>query len=165
MPRKSIPSATLMQAVRRHFGLEQQELAAYLGISRQHVASIEAGRRVMTGPVLLRLNPLAVHLPAAAETAGPAPRPLSPPDPALLDARLDYCRHHAARLRRALRKLDAQATLAARWAALPPAAIGAASPPAQATPLTPAEAARYHLLRLQAEALETEAAALAALLG
>ncbi|MDB5268869.1 MAG: hypothetical protein JWP58_1909, partial [Hymenobacter sp.] len=32
------------------------------------------------------------------------------------------------------------------------------------TALAPAEAARYHLLRLQAEALETEAAALAALL-
>lgn len=43
MPRKSVHSTTIVQAVRRYFGLEQQELAAYLGIGRAGCGSARAG--------------------------------------------------------------------------------------------------------------------------
>ena len=166
MPRKSFPSATLMQAVRHYFGLEQQELARYLGVTRAQVAHIESGRRALSSALLLRLNPLALHLPPDAETA-PAPveeLPPSapPPETGELDWRRRQCLHRAARLRRELAALLQQVAYAERWAALP-AGIGA-SVPGKATALSPADVARYHLLRLRAEALETEAAALAALL-
>ncbi|TGE20116.1 helix-turn-helix domain-containing protein [Hymenobacter elongatus] len=191
MPRKSIPSTTLIAQVRKYFGLDQQELAAYLGISRPYVADIEAGRRVLTGRVLLRLNPLAVLLPAEAPArpAAPAPEVAPPgsPDEALLTERLRACRHQAGKLRRELGKLAAIHAQARRWQAVLPGLLAAPGLPAVLT--TPAEAAhtrqwllerqqqahatlhhapdvaRYHLLRLRAEALETEAAALAALLG
>lgn len=115
---------------------------------------------------------------------------LAPPEAAPLEARLDYCQHHARRLRRLLRPLEAEAALAARWAAALPA-LRAALPPDpgphaepdptadwpgwltwyrhrwlghRATALPPARSARYHLLRLQAEVLEAEATALQALL-
>lgn len=85
MPRKSIPSTTLVQAVRRYFGLEQQELAAYLGIGRAMVGHLESGRRSLSATLLLRLNPLALHLPATepplplAEALPPgAPLPSAP---------------------------------------------------------------------------------------
>lgn len=162
MPRKSIPSTTLVQAVRRYFGLEQQELAAYLGVTRAQVAHIESGRRALSSALLLRLNPLAVHLPPAAEAA-PAPAEALPPSapppaPAELDWRRTQCLHRAGRLRRELAGLLQSATHAERWATAQPTA------PAHAAALTPADVARYHLLRLQAEALETEALALAAIL-
>ncbi|WP_022822904.1 helix-turn-helix transcriptional regulator [Hymenobacter norwichensis] len=63
MPRRSIPSTTLLAQVRKYYGLDQQELADYLRISRPYVADIEAGRRSLTSKILLRLNPLAL-LPA-----------------------------------------------------------------------------------------------------
>ncbi|MBD2716985.1 helix-turn-helix transcriptional regulator [Microvirga sp. STR05] len=195
MPRQSIPSTTLLAQVRKYFGLEQRELAGLLGVTAAQVGHIEAGRRTLTSKVLLRLNPLAALLPPE------APAPLSetelaatvaPPAAGPLEARLDYCRHHAGRLRRQLRTYTTRANYAHRWQqALPTllAAIPEADftnlPPASdlealhawnaarttrarlhqlATELTPAETAEWHLLRLRAEALETEAAALAELL-
>ncbi len=159
MSRKSIPSTTLVQAVRRYFGLEQQALAAYFGVTRAQVAHIESGRRALSSALLLRLNPLARHLPPAAEAAPDALPPSAPaPEAQALEWRRAQCAHRARRLRRALAGLLQSATHAHRWAtALPEAAAHAAA-------LTPAAVARYHLLRLQAEALETEAAALTALL-
>ena len=191
MPRKSIPSATLLAQVRKHFGLEQQELGAYLGISRQLIAHIEAGRRTLTGPLLLRLNPLAALLPTEGPARPAAPEPeLAPPGtpaPGPLEARLDYCRHHASKLRHELSKLAATQAAARRWRAVLPGLLAAPALPevllspaeaararqwllarqqqAHATLHDPAEAARYHLLRLRMAALETEAAGLAALLG
>ncbi|GAA3926820.1 helix-turn-helix transcriptional regulator [Hymenobacter algoricola] len=190
MPRKSIPSTTLVAQVRKHFGLEQQELAAYLGISRPYVADLEAGRRALTSRVLLRLNPLAALLPADAPARPAAPAPEVPPpglpDADLLLARLDTCRHQAAQLRRELKKLAAAQAGARRWLAVLPGLLAAPDLPAALT--TPAEAARarqwlltrqarahidlhdaadaarYHLLRLRAAALEAEAAGLRALL-
>lgn len=115
---------------------------------------------------------------------------LAPPASAPLEARLDDCQHRARRLRRQLVPLLAQAETAARWAAALPA-LRAALPPdpgpaaepnpatnwpawqtwhrhrwldARPTQLPPDQSARYHLLRLRAEALEAEAAGLAALL-
>ena len=162
MPRKSIPSTTLVQAVRRYFGLEQQQLAAYLGVTRAQVAHIESGRRALSSALLLRLNPLALHLPpdsdALAAPVGVLPPSAPAPDPKELDWRRRQCLHRAARLRRELAPLLQSATYAHRWAAAHPDAAP------HAAALTPADVARTHLLRLQAEALETEAAALAALL-
>lgn len=185
MARRSKPSTTLLAAVRHHFGLPQRELAAFLGISTAQVSHLEAGRRSLTTPVLLRLNPLAALLPAApaappAEAAG-----LAPPAAAPLLARLDQCQHEAREVRRAMRGPAKQAAQARRWQqvlpgllAATPAPAAAGAPPeaarahrwllarqADATAALDGEAAaRYHLLRLRAEALEAEAAGLAALL-
>jgi DNA-binding transcriptional regulator YiaG len=194
------PSDSVVAAVREHFGLSQQEIAAWLGIVQAQASHLETGRRALSPEAAAALAPLVAQLPApgAAPAAGAlrlasaaAPRlALAPPEAAPLVARLDYCQHHARRLRRALRPLEAQAAVAARWAAALPA-LRAALPPdpgpwAEPDPTTvwpawldwyrhrwlsrrplalaPARSARYHLLRLQAEALEAEAVALAALL-
>ncbi|WP_210518651.1 helix-turn-helix domain-containing protein [Hymenobacter terricola] len=177
--------------LRKYLGLQQQELAGFLGISRSLLANLEANRRSMSREVSERAAPLLVLLPEAAllaVLAPPTPPPTLPavPAPGPLEARRDFCLWRAANLRYELRTLHAQATIANRWqqagptllAALPPAAPDPA-PPGEwarltyprllaeqcATAFTPDDAARYHLLRLQAEALETEAAALAVLLG
>jgi len=182
MSRRARYTDTLPATVRRYFGLQQVELADYLGVSPTLVKHVEAGRRGLSLVVLARLAPLARLVPEGP----PAPEiavPLLPRQPAVgpLAARLDYCEHHAARLRRALRPLLARATYAQRWQqALPtllaeaPAADPSAPNPeararrarewleSQPTALSADELAHYHLLRLQAEALEAEAAALAA---
>jgi len=188
MPRRAHFSDTLPALVRRYFGLQQAELADYLGVSPELVKHLEAGRRSLSAVVLARLLPLARLVPAtplapeAEAEAAPAPPP-GQPAAGPLAARLDYCQHHARRLRGALRPLLARATYAQRWQqALPtllaeaPAADPTAPDPegrarrarewlqSQPTALSADELARYHLLRLQAEALEAEAAALAALL-
>jgi len=177
-----------MAEVRRYFGLHQRELAQYLGVSPELVKHIEAGRRPFTSRVLLRLNPLALHLPATPEPEylAPAIEPLTAaPDVAPLEARLDECLHYATRLRRELRQLAAPTRHAQRWQRVLPALLSAApgaGPLADvayeahtrrwllvrqeraAEDLDGAVAARYHLLRLRAEALEIEAAALVKLL-
>jgi transcriptional regulator with XRE-family HTH domain len=192
MPRQSRFSNNLVQELRRYFGLPQRELASYLGVSEAFVGHLEAGRKAITHRIMEALMSLTRHLPA--EGAGaimPGAWPALPADPAPLLARLDYCQHHARRLRRLLRSFETQAAVAARWAAalptlraaLPPDPGPAAEPdPATSwlawlawyrhrwldqrpTALTPDQSARYHLLRLQAEALETETAALRELLG
>lgn len=116
------------------------------------------------------------------------------PDPKPLEARRDYCIWKAAQLRWAMRPLAKRATYAHRWQQAMPALLAALPadpttpevlPPdvdnatraswlrtvyprlwlrLQLTELSPADAAQWHLLRLQAEAHEAEAAALAALL-
>jgi transcriptional regulator with XRE-family HTH domain len=189
MPRPSLPSDTISAAVRRHFGLEQQELAAYLRVGRSTIANVEAGRREFSAKVLLRLLPLVQQLPPAplpaptlAELPADAPAPLA----ADLEHRRAECLHRAVRLRRELAEVSRQAGHALRWQATMPALLAALPLPPEglapaneeqyralrtrqwlqrrASALTPADVTQYHLLRLQAEALETEAAALAALL-
>lgn len=179
-------SASWLAELCTHFGLKAYELAQYLSMDAGLLSRLTSGRSIL-GPA--SSEALAPFL--AASTTPVAPTlALAPPDAAPLLARLDYCQHHARRLRRELRPLQAQATVAARWAAglptlraaLPPDPGPAAEPdPAAAWPawltwhrhrwldrrpttLPPALSARYHLLRLQAEALEAEAAGLAALL-
>jgi len=180
MSRRARYTDTLPATVRRYFGLQQVELADYLGVSPTLVKHVEAGRRGLSLVVLARLAPLARLVPEG-PTAPEIAVPLLPGQPAAgpLAARLDYCEHHAARLR----PLLARATYAQRWQqALPtllaeaPAADPSAPNPeararrarewleSQPTALSADELVHYHLLRLQAEALEAEAAALAALL-
>jgi DNA-binding XRE family transcriptional regulator len=200
MPRPPRHLDSVVAAVRAHFSLTQQELAAWLSVSEAQAGHLETGRRGLSGAAAEALAPLVAALPPPTPPANPpgtqrlasiAPAPaLAPPEAAPLEARLDYCQHHARRVRRQLAPLQAQAAQAARWlAALP--ALRAALPPdpgptAQPDPATdwpawqvwhrrrwldqrptalpPDLSARYHLLRLRAEALEAEAAALAALL-
>ncbi|WP_046243369.1 helix-turn-helix domain-containing protein [Hymenobacter terrenus] len=194
MFRPALPTDPLLTRVRHYLGISQDELARYLGLSKSQVSRLETGLRSFNPDVAEQVDALAQALPAVLPPANalPGPDDLAPPDPAPLEARLDYCRHHARRLRRALRPLVAQATHAAHWrvalptlrAALPPDP-GGNEPPAHTGPgrwaaflvwyrwrwlaerptaLSPDLSARYHLLRLQAEALETEAAALERLL-
>ena len=185
MARLSKFSSSPLALVRRYFGLDQQQLATYLGIGAAMVGHLEAGRRAVSSAVLLRLAPLAARLPPDAavpfdQTTLPAG--MAPPDPTPLLARLDYCRHHARRLRRQLRHLARPAAHAHRWQQALPRLLAAPPDPQEperaahvrawllrrqeqaAAALDGTASARHHLLRLQAEALETEAAALAALL-
>ncbi|MBO0356833.1 helix-turn-helix domain-containing protein [Hymenobacter sp. BT186] len=77
----SNPSDTLEAAVREHFGLSQDELARYLGVTRGLVAHLEAGRRLPTAAGSRRLGYLALLPPPTG--AGPvAPRFVVPEVPA-----------------------------------------------------------------------------------
>lgn len=193
MPRQAIFSNSLPAQVRRYFGLPQWELAAFLGVSPELVKHIEAGRRSLTGPVLLRLNELARWLPANPDGLLPRPAAVAEapaaafsPDPeaaAPLLARLDRCEYQARHQRQQLARLAANLAQARRWELVLPALL-AAAPPATDTSaqarqrrrwlaarqqevelaLAPAPAAAYQLCRVRAEALEAEAAALRALL-
>ncbi|QHJ09362.1 hypothetical protein [Hymenobacter busanensis] len=167
-------------------------MAAWLGVGEAQAGHLETGRRGLSPAAAEALAPLVRQLPPpdapSALAAAPPPLALGRPEAAPLEARLDYCQHHARRLRRQLKPLEAQAAVAARWAEALPAiraalpAAPAAEPDATAdwagwhnwfrhrwldkrpTALPSHQSARYHLLRLQTEALETEAAALQALL-
>ena len=193
MPRRSFPSTNPFAQVRAYYGITQRELAAYLGITEPTLNHFEANRRLPTRTVLERLAPLAQQMqPAATDAPLPTAPPPGRLAPGPLEARRDACLYHAGNLRWQLRQLPAQARTAARWAqalpglraALPPEAPvppPTADPEArreatrlryvrdfldlQATTLDPATLSQWHLLRLRAEALEAEAAALAALLG
>jgi DNA-binding transcriptional regulator YiaG len=50
MGRPAIQSNTLIRAVRTHFGLTLETLAAYLRVSMGLVSHLEAGRRPLSGP-------------------------------------------------------------------------------------------------------------------
>lgn len=187
MGRRAIPSTTVVAAVRAHFGLTQQELADWLGVTVGFVSHLEAGRSACPTPAYNRLLPLALCLPPDPAPGAARPAPVPPPAPPVqpisergeFEARLDYCRHHAARLCRAMRPFERQARAQARWQAALPTLLAAppdsvaASPLdapdrqwllARAAPLSNDTVAEWHRLRLRAEALEYEAAALAALL-
>ena len=179
MPRAALRSTSPLAAVRRYFGLHQFELAAYLGSSPELAKHQEAGRRTLGAATAQRLLPLLHALPPADPAAGPLPADLAaglaPPAAAPLLARLDYCQHHARRLRRDLQKLETTLEYARRWQVALPALLAQAPDEGarqwllrrqeQAAADLDAEAsAAYHLLRLRAEALEAEAAALVALL-
>lgn len=170
-----------------HFGVKAYELAMYLGITAVQLSRMSTGQRAYSQEVREGLAPFE----AALEAATAAPPALEAPERAPLEARLDYCQHHARRLRWELRPLEEQARQAgARVAALPAlrAALdpdpGPENKPAVSRATRPAWlnwfrhrwldeyftalpadlSAQYHLLRLRAEALETEAAALQGLL-
>ena len=186
MSRPAAHSTSLLADVRRYYGLQQGELAALLGISPALAHQIEAGRRALTLEVSERLAPFTQQM--GEDTA---PVPAAPLAGAIaagpLEARRAACLHEAANLRWAVRGLPARAQVAARWARARPGLLAALPPPppaneAPATPeavrlrfvhawlglapdtLPPAELARWHLAEARAQALEAEAAALAALL-
>lgn len=188
MARFAVPSNALVAVVRRYFGISQADMAGFLGISQGQLANIEAGRRGLSADARLRLDPLAALLPASLPPteplAEPLPLPVAPTAPPL-EARHRYCVWKARNLRYELQGLLPRVEVARRWQTALPALLAALSPAAPepaapgewsrltyprelaalwATAFTPDDAARHHLLRLQAEALETEAAALAVLL-
>ena len=184
MPRRAAPSTHLIARVRAYFGLQQAELALYLGVSPVTVQAIESGRRALTSELFLALRPLVQLLPA--DVAGPAPAAGSPPgmpapDAGELDFRRRVCAVQAARLGQELAALEERARVAAHWAqalpALQQAAAEAFAAPAtadeaergawltdwltrQARPLLPEAATRWHLLRARRAALMAEMAAL-----
>lgn len=89
-----------LRAVRTHFGLNQIELAHYLGIDRSLLAHAEANRRPLPITATWRLVPLLSLLPPPRGTASPDPLPPDPAEatPETLDAlqwRLRVCRHEA----------------------------------------------------------------------
>lgn len=72
--------ASLLQAVREHFGLPLAPLAACLGVSEPLLKQATTGRRDLPTAAYLRLQPLAVALPAPWGRPGGRPcwpRPLS----------------------------------------------------------------------------------------
>jgi hypothetical protein len=141
------------------------------------VGHLEAGRKTLSLPATQRLLPLLQALPAPPTPAAPEADPaahLAPPDAAPLAARLAYCQHHTARLRRELAALAQTLAHARRWQQALPALLAQADERARAWLLRRQEqatadldadtSARYHLLRLRLAALETEATGLAELL-
>jgi len=183
MARRYISPDTPIGAVRRYFGLKQQELAWFLDVGNAIIGHIEAGRRDLSLDLLHRLLPLARHLPTPPPTVPPTdhlPADAPVPEAAPLAARRAECLAKAAQLRGQLVPLAERAWYACRWQQALPAVqaeLPANTPEAKeataalrpwlarkAETFRPEHAARYHLLRLQAEALEAEAAALAALL-
>jgi len=184
MPRR-ISTETSIGAVRRYFGLSQQELSMFLDVSSSIISHIEAKRRDLTLTLTLRLLPLLKHLPAALlPQPGTEPLPATAPAPEAepLEYRRLYCVAKAATMRLELRKLTARAVYASRWQQAMPTVLA----DLDAAPTIPQDAdmrstirnwvqtlarkfnsshaAQYHLLRLQAEAYEIEAAALTELL-
>lgn len=117
MPRRSRPTAspTLAAAVRQHFALSQAELAAFVGVSQQALAAVEAGRKNLGPGPDQRLQVLARQLPPpdgqgppppafadepapAAGAAPAAPPPLAPAEGAALRRRLARCQWLRTRL-------------------------------------------------------------------
>lgn len=184
MARPITHTASRLGRVAQYFGLTMAEVASLLGLIPVQATQLAAGRRALTREVSQRLAPFLDAVEAAPAATAAADAPAGPFDPAPLLARRAACLHEAGNLRWRCRPLAAQAQVAAHWATARPALL-AALPPAPAAPdtheavrlryvharlalapdaLPPAEVAAWHLLRLRAEALEAEAAALAALL-
>ena len=108
-----------LAVLRRYLGLQQQELANFLGISRSLLANLEANRRFLSRAVHERAAPLLALLPENARLVvlgAPVPPPALPaaPAPGPLEARRDYCAWRAANLRYELRALDQRAAVAHR---------------------------------------------------
>lgn len=183
MARKSIPSTTDVARVRHYFGLDQRTMGQYLGVSAAMVGHLEAGRRLLSGPVLRRLGVLATQVPAGAAAppeAAPVPdaAPATVPTPGPLAARLDWCQWQLGLLKPRLARLAEQARYAQRWQqALPALQAAEAAPPLPGrSPLPPdwlprqaaapdAEtAAEWHLLHARQVGLAAEATALSTLL-
>ncbi|TGE27452.1 helix-turn-helix transcriptional regulator [Hymenobacter metallicola] len=180
MPRRAAPSTSILARIRAWFGLQQQELALYLGISQQLVHSIESGRHHMSYLVADAMLPLARQLPEPITRLDePLPAALPPsapaPDAGELDFRRRVCLQRAAKLRAQAAKLASRAHYAHRWQQALPQLLPPPEAPdpeqaawltgwlqRRARPLTPEEVTRWHLLQAQAGALEAEAALLAA---
>ncbi|MFD2784517.1 helix-turn-helix domain-containing protein [Hymenobacter rubripertinctus] len=112
---RPLPSGTLEAAVRAHFGLSQEELGRYLGLTRAQVAHLEAGRRRATPQADARLRLLARLLPPP-EGTGPVAPAFAARPPAEAPALLlpDFGPLPAAPLRRRQRQVLAQAARL-RW--------------------------------------------------
>ncbi|MCC2545604.1 hypothetical protein LJY25_04045 [Hymenobacter sp. BT175] len=182
--RRFISDSTPVGAVRRFFGLSQTELSLFLDVGKAIIGHVESGRRDLSLTLHHRLLPLLRHLPATPPERGgslalPATAPVPAPGP--LEARRDQCRRQAVLLRWDMEPLVARAVYAARWQQALPTVLAELLAPDSGTDkawledlrpwlerlpnrFRPQHAADYHLLRLRAEALEAEAAAIDALL-
>lgn len=174
--------------LRRFYGMIQQELAALLGITPALVSYLESGQRALSQEVSRRIVPFLAAMEAVKVIPNVDTPPAGPVEPGPLERRRAACLHEAHNLRWQLRALPEQAAVAARWALTLPVLRAALPPPppqdkAPTTfegvrlrhvqawldtvplALSPEELAQWHLRHLRALALETEAAALSALLG
>ncbi|SHK56612.1 helix-turn-helix domain-containing protein [Hymenobacter psychrotolerans] len=181
MPRRARPSTHVIARLRDWFGLTQDELALYLGLSAPLVRDWETRRRPLTPAAVAALQPLLACLPPPApDSATPppttSPSTTPPPEAGALRFRARQCRQQAAGLQAQAGRLQRQAVVAARWAEALPGLLAAPAPePAHAAwqadwlrrrarPLPPEAATRWHLLTARAAALLLEAATLEALL-
>lgn len=183
MARRAAASTNVLARIRAWFGLSQDELGLYLGVSSSLVRGIESSRRTLSQQVTGGTLALARYLPTPVtlvEAPLPAALPAGTPAPdaAALDVRRRGCLQRAAKLREQAEQLTRQAHYAHRWAqALPVLLLPLADAPPtdrttwltdwlqrRARPLSMEEATRWHLLHAQARALEAEAATLASLL-
>lgn len=153
----------LLQAVRAHYGVSFDALAAVLGVSASLLTMAATGRRELPATAYLRLQPLADGLPppwnaappaepvALPESPEPSPGPLPPPlpyapDPAALRRRLRDGHHLLLRGARELAPLARRQAQGARLLAVLPAWAAALLP-------TDERAARW-LPLLEAQARE-----------
>jgi len=117
---RRIPSGTPLARVRAYFGLTQDDLAQYLGVTRAAVSHAETRRHDFGTTVWLRLLPLAGQLPLAGGAAVPEvpDQPatgLPAPVAALIRHRLLDCQREARPLRRSLEGRDKAYQYAQRW--------------------------------------------------
>ncbi len=77
MPRPVVTPATPTRVIRAYLGVTQATLAGYLGLTRAHVASLEAGRRT-EGLAWPRLSRLLALLPPPWGSGPPDPAPPTP---------------------------------------------------------------------------------------
>ena len=152
-------------AVRAHFLLSQAELAAWLGLSRALLASVETGREQLPRPARPWLRSWQAALAAALpeEPAAPEPPLLPPPTtgPAAVLARLAECHYQAQRLGQQLARLHAGHRTARRRLAAGPLLLAALPPPSLAEPEALARRRRWlaRLLEAATDALLPEAPA------
>jgi DNA-binding XRE family transcriptional regulator len=165
----------LLAQVRAWFGLNQAELALYLGSSKAQVQAIESGQRRLGASLHAAVLPLAQQLPAPEALATlAAPPPVPAADAQELDFRRRTCQQQAARLGQELAGLEQQARVAQRWAQALPALLPATAGPdperaawlhgwllRRASLPAPEAATRLHLLRARLAGLQAELAALA----
>jgi hypothetical protein len=126
-------SVIILRAVRAHFGLSQQELGQWLGLSRSLLARVETDRDQLPGHAQPWLKPWVdarVRLPTPAEaTPVPASAQPLPAGTGPLLARWHECQYQAQRLQIQLAALQVRSGyLRARLAAAP--YLQAALPPA-----------------------------------
>jgi DNA-binding XRE family transcriptional regulator len=180
--KKRIPSTTLAARVRAYFGLNQDDLAQYLGVTRGAVSHMETRRNDVGTTVWLRLLTLAASLPPADEPAAPTAAELAPEAPGTLEEvpvrlRLLECQREARLLCRTLEAQHNASQYVQRWQqALPALQAALPDPPTAdsqwqqrqrrwlathttdiADKLAVVPLTEYRLLQLRLHLLETEA--------
>ena len=143
--------STWLCDVRARFGLSQQELAIWLGLSRATLAKVETDRRALPSRAGQWLRPWVTALLLPPATAVPQlPAPADPTNgPAALLARLAECRYQAQRLHQQLLNQQAYLNVLRDRLAAGPLLQAALPPPAPAEPVhAPAALRRRWLARL-----------------
>ncbi|TGE24417.1 helix-turn-helix domain-containing protein [Hymenobacter aquaticus] len=178
MSRRVRASDSFIFRLRAWFGLRQDQLALYAGVSKATIQAVESGRRTAPSKMLLALRPLLMQLPPptapptltkrAAPLAAPLPMGTLPvgagtplPDAEELDFRRRVCLHQAAGLRMQTEKIEEQARVIARWAQALPALLEAHPAPTAEEIAADEDAVEHHTwllgwLRRQARPLPAE---------